>query len=251
MAEEYTDFGFKKVKKSNKKKLVGDVFTSVSENYDIMNDLMSLGIHRLWKDEFISYISDFSGNFLDVAAGSCDITLRILEEAKKRAYSPNIFVTDINYDMLREGKNKAIEKHPHYTKLNFVCCDAENLPFEDNSFDNYTISFGLRNCTDKQKVINEAYRVLKPLGKFLCLEFSKIENNLIQSFYRNYSDYIIPKIGKYVANDEEAYKYLVESIERFPDQKTLANFIKNSGFEIVNYKSLSSGIVAIHFGYKI
>lgn len=244
------NFGFKKVKKHLKQGLVNEVFNSVHEKYDLMNDLMSLGMHRLWKKEFVDQISNFSGKFLDVASGSGDIAFKIIQRAKDKNIDPDLTLSDINQSMLEHAKDKLINQGL-FKNISFQLANAENLPFADAMFDYYTIAFGLRNCSDFSKVIGEAYRVLKPGGKFLCLEFSKVHNPCLKKIYKIYSDKIIPKIGELVANDSNAYEYLVESIEVFPDQETLKKLITCSGFEMVKFKNLSGGIVAIHTGYKV
>ena len=244
------NFGFKKVKKSLKQGLVNNVFDSVHKKYDLMNDLMSFGVHRYWKKELIDQISDFSGAFLDVASGSGDIALRICERARKKSIEPNITLSDINQAMLDEAKRKLLD-HGFFKNISYECANAEKLPFKDKTFDYYTIAFGLRNCSDFGKVIKEAYRVLKPGGKFLCLEFSKIDNPYFRKIYQTYSNKVIPIIGEFIAGDKDSYQYLVESIEVFPSQEELKQLIINSGFEMARYVNLSCGIVAIHSGYKI
>jgi demethylmenaquinone methyltransferase/2-methoxy-6-polyprenyl-1,4-benzoquinol methylase len=249
MSEEI-NFGFKKVKAHLKQGLVNDVFNSVHEKYDLMNDLMSLGMHRLWKREFVDHISSFSGKFLDVASGSGDIALMIINRAKDKNIKVDITLSDINQSMLDEAQNKLLN-HGLFKNITYKVANAEQLPFEAETFDYYTIAFGLRNCSDFGKVISEAYRVLKPGGKFLCLEFSKVTNPCLSHIYKTYSNMIIPKIGEIVANDAKSYEYLVESIEVFPDQESLKKMITDNGFEMAKFKNLSGGIVAIHMGYKI
>ena len=247
---EEVNFGFKKVKADLKQKLVNQVFDSVHKKYDIMNDLMSFGIHRMWKKEFIQQINNFSGKLLDVAAGTGDISLRYCEQALAHGFEPEVTICDINKAMLIEARKKLID-HGLFQKLSFVAANAEKLPFADETYDHYTIAFGLRNCTNFQKVIEEAYRVLKPGGKFLCLEFSKVNHPLFKKIYNCYSANIIPKIGELITGDRSSYEYLVESIEVFPNQEELKEIIIKSGFEMAKYINLSQGVVAIHLGYKI
>lgn len=244
-----TDFGFKTVETAKKKHLVEDVFNSVASKYDIMNDLMSVGIHHIWKDRLVEHITNLDGKVLDVAGGTGDIGLRIIKKGLKRGKSPHVIITDINHAMLKEGKNKAIDKNL-YKNAEFINCDAEQLPFADNSFDYYTISFGIRNVTDRAQALKEAYRVLKPGGKFMCLEFSKIDKKFA-SLYDLFSFKIIPKIGGLIAGDESSYQYLVESIRKFPDQDSWAQMIKDAGFDKVSYDNYSAGIAALHYGYKL
>ncbi|MCC8417855.1 MAG: bifunctional demethylmenaquinone methyltransferase/2-methoxy-6-polyprenyl-1,4-benzoquinol methylase UbiE [Rickettsia endosymbiont of Bryobia graminum] len=247
---EKINFGFSKVDFDQKKGLVKEVFSNVANKYDLMNDLMSLGVHRLWKDRFIKQIPNLSSNILDVASGSGDIAFRIIERSKMRNIMTNITLSDINTDMLEVARSKAIDKNI-LTGLNYITADAENLPFEDNSFDYYTIAFGIRNVSDINKVLREAHRVLKPMGKFLCLEFSKVEHHLLKKLYDFYSFNIIPKIGKAIADNESAYQYLVESIKLFPDQDSFLIMLKDAGFNIASYENLTGGVVAIHSGYKL
>jgi len=244
------NFGFKKVKKSLKQGLVNEVFDSVHTKYDLMNDLMSFGIHRHWKNEFVDQVSNFSGKFLDVASGSGDIALKILKNARSKQIDADITLSDINPSMLEQAKAKLLD-HGFFKNVKYTPANAEDLPFENDSFDYYTIAFGLRNCSDFNKVIKEAYRVLKPGGKFLCLEFSKIENPYFRKIYQTYSNKVIPLIGEFIANDKDSYKYLVESIEVFPSQESLKKMISEVGFEMARFSNLSCGVVAIHTGYKI
>lgn len=249
--DEAANFGFKKVSFENKKNLVNEVFSNVVNKYDLMNDLMSLGVHRLWKAKFCENVDELNSNILDVAGGTGDIALKLKSIARKKAKKQNeITLCDINPDMLTEARNKAIDKN-FLKGINYICGDAEKLPFADNSFDYYTIAFGIRNVLRMDIALNEAYRVLKKGGKFLCLEFSQIEHKVIKQFYDFYSFNIIPKIGKLAANNEDAYKYLVESINLFPDQEKFAVMIKQAGFTRVSYQNLTFGIAAIHTGYKL
>lgn len=259
-----THFGFKTVDRDQKSKLVGDVFRSVADKYDVMNDLMSVGIHRIWKDEFIDILGPSPGTQLvDVAGGTGDIAQRFLTRARQSPrWSPKspatrAFVCDINAAMVGVGKERAASQQlPKNCSLSWIVGDAETLPLPSSSMDAYTIAFGIRNCTNIDKVLAEAYRVLKPGGRFLCLEFSHIEtfgmeNPLLQSLYDAYSFNVIPALGQLVANDRESYQYLVESIRKFPTQTDFAEMIEGQGFKLVNYKNLSLGIAAIHSGFKL
>jgi demethylmenaquinone methyltransferase/2-methoxy-6-polyprenyl-1,4-benzoquinol methylase len=246
----YTNFGYKKVDTLEKESLVKDVFSNVAERYDLMNNLMSLGIHNLWKDRLISNIPDFKGKLIDVAGGTGDIAFRFYEKAKEKNINPHITIADINPEMLRVCKDKAIDKNI-LSGIDFFECNAEKLPFDDNSFDYYTIAFGIRNVTNIEAVLSEARRVLKPFGKFICLEFSKINIPILEKLYKSYSFNIVPKIGKLVAANHDAYQYLVESIDLFPDQNLFKAMIESEGFKSVSYQNLSFGIASIHTAYKI
>ncbi len=237
------NFGYTKVNSKQKTKLVQDVFSSVASNYDIMNDLMSLGFHRLWKKRFVEIIDLKKGDILlDVGSGSGDIAYELI----KQKISAKLFLLDLNKDMLDQGK-KRIKKH---NQINFIIGNAEKLNFNNNYFDKYTISFCLRNVTNYVASIKEAYRVLKPGGKYCCLEFSNPKSSLISSSYKIYKSNILPLLGKIVAKDKNAYKYLSESIDLFPDQEELKNILISCGFTKVNSVNLFNGIVAIHTGYK-
>ena len=251
------DFGSKSVPLADKQNLVNEVFTKVSNNYDIMNDFMSFGVHRLWKDEFVSDMGKFSAvsplSFLDVAGGTGDISFRIHEKLRRDIpvylkHQWEITVSDINPGMLGVGQQRA---QALGYKMNWVEANAEELPFPDSSFDFYTIAFGIRNVPDRLKALKEAKRVLKKGGRFMCLEFSKVNNAVLDSVYAVFSKYYIPNIGGVVAGDREAYQYLVESIERFPSQDEFAKIISEAGFNYINHRDLSFGIVAIHSGINI
>ncbi|NRB11446.1 MAG: bifunctional demethylmenaquinone methyltransferase/2-methoxy-6-polyprenyl-1,4-benzoquinol methylase UbiE [Rickettsiaceae bacterium] len=248
--EQNNNFGFQKVSNSEKRSLVGEVFSDVAKNYDVMNDLMSFSIHRLWKDKFCKLIPNLNSTILDVAGGTGDIAFRLKKKANKAAAKPQIIVCDINKDMLKMCRSKAIDNNI-LNNFDLITGDAEKLPFTNNSFDYYTICFGIRNVVSIDKALQEAYRVLKPTGKFLCMEFSKVENNLLKTLYNFYSFNIIPKVGKFVANNESAYQYLAESISLFPNQEDFKTKIQQAGFVDVKYENLNSGIVAIHSGLKI
>lgn len=245
-----TNFGFKKIDIVDKQPLVNNIFSNVADKYDLMNDLMSFGMHRLWKDEFIRQIPNLNSNILDVASGSGDIALKLAKKARDRGSNISITLSDINEEMLRQAKKKSIDLNL-FQNLKFTVATAEELPFPDNSFDYYTIAFGIRNVPDINKALKEAYRVLKPMGKFICLEFSKVKESLLQDFYKFYSFNVIPKIGQIITGNKEAYDYLVESIDLFPSQDEFRIMIKEAGFEEINYKNLSGGIVAIHSAYKL
>ncbi len=240
-------FGFQDVPAENKETLVKRVFSSVAESYDLMNDLMSGGVHRLWKNFMVGQISPRPKlRILDVAGGTGDISFRM----NKRFPDAQLTLCDINPEMLEVGKKRAAERGLQ-DRIDWICGDACHLPFEDRSQDVYTISFGLRNVTDTQGAINDAYRVLSPGGQYLCLEFSTVSLPMLREAYEKYSFTIIPKIGQMVASDEEAYQYLVESIARFPDQITMENMMKTAGFERVSHINLAGGIAALHVGWRI
>lgn len=239
---EKINFGFEKVALNDKEPLVQEVFTTVASKYDLMNNLMSMGIHKIWKDKLINEISPvYDETLLDVAGGTGDISQKFLN---KGGYSAT--VADLNPAMLNIGKAKLLDP-----RITWIEANAQSLPFNDNSFDYYTIAFGLRNITDIKKALSEAFRVLKPMGKFLCLEFSQVTNPIIKKFYDAYSFKLIPKIGKVITGDEKAYKYLIESIRNFESAPRLTRLLQLSGFENVHYYKLSFGIVAIHIGYKV
>lgn len=241
-------FGYEEVDPKEKQSKVHDVFASVADSYDLMNDLMSGGIHRLWKNKLIRHIRPRPDHaYLDVAGGTGDIAFRLFKATDGQA---PITVCDINGEMLKVGERRAIDRGI-LKGIDWIEGNAETLPFPDNSFDCYTISFGLRNVTNIDNAIKEAYRVLKPGGKFYCLEFSKMRIPGIRKIYDKYSFKLIPKIGEMVANDRESYQYLVESIRQFPSQRNLAKRIGEVGFKRVDYTNLSGGIAAIHTGTKI
>ncbi|CAH8544782.1 unnamed protein product [Heterobilharzia americana] len=256
-----THFGFETVAVEDKQSKVNHVFENVAKKYDLMNDVMSFGVHRLWKDFFVDQIMPTDKlRCLDVAGGTGDIAFRIMKYARhinvvpesfelKQSVGPEVTVCDINSSMMEVGKQRA--EVLGYTNIQWVEGNAESLPFSDNSFDVYTIAFGIRNCTYIEKVISEAHRVLRPWGRFYCLEFSRVENYLFRKIYDAYSMQMIPVIGQLIAGDWNSYKYLVESIRKFPDQKEFAEIIEQSGFIDVNWTNYSDGIVAVHKGFKI
>lgn len=249
MGERKVSFGFEDVDFAAKAGLVGDVFQRVASRYDIMNDLMSGGMHRLWKRELVNQVSVRPGGvYLDVAAGTGDIARRL--KSRLQAGQGQFFLCDPGVAMLEEGRKKALDDGD-FEDLEWVCGRAENLPFEDNTFDVYTISFGLRNVTDIEAALREAKRVLKPGGSFFCLEFSKITRAVPRALYKKYAFEVIPRLGGIVAGDEAAYRYLVESIERFPEQTLLASLMEEAGFSQVSYLDMTYGVVALHRGLKL
>ncbi|MEQ1790199.1 MAG: bifunctional demethylmenaquinone methyltransferase/2-methoxy-6-polyprenyl-1,4-benzoquinol methylase UbiE [Rickettsiales bacterium] len=241
-----THFGYKTVDENDKSTLVRGVFDSVAARYDLMNDLMSAGLHRVWKNEMVNWLSPKDGmQILDVAGGTGDIAFRIKEKA-----DCHVTICDINQQMLNEGKNRACDRNLR-DGLDWVCGDAEALPLPDASVNAYTIAFGIRNVTHIDQALAEAHRVLRIGGRFLCLEFSHLQHLLLQKLYDRYSFAAIPKIGKLVTGDSESYQYLVESIRRFPKQEEFAKMMREAGFANVQYRNLSQGVVAIHSGRKI
>ena len=246
-AEQTTHFGFETVPEAEKAGKVQGVFTSVANKYDVMNDVMSMGIHRIWKEAMMDWLAPRLGQkLLDVAGGTGDVSFKFL----KRAGSGHATVLDITEKMLTEGRKRA-EANEMLDSLDWVVGDAMALPFADNSFDVYTISFGIRNVTRPQEALNEAFRVLRPGGRLMVLEFSQIPVPLAQKAYDLYSFNVIPRMGKLIANDRDSYQYLVESIRKFPDQGTFLGMVRQAGFEKANYRNLSLGIAALHSGWKI
>jgi len=243
-------FGFKPVNEGEKQPLVNEVFHSVADKYDLMNDLMSAGLHRLWKDNFVAMMSPprASGwHLLDVAGGTGDIAFRMIEASRRQIQAT---ILDINASMLKVGRQRCAKKHLD-SYCDFIEANAEQLPFPDRHFDAYSIAFGIRNVPDISQALSESYRVLKPGGRFLCLEFSDVAMPLLDKFYDLWSFHAIPKIGGWIAGDEDSYRYLVESIRKFPNQPTFARMIERAGFSRVHWRNLSGGIVAIHSGWKI
>ena len=227
----------------NKKGLVQNIFNQVYDQYDLMNDLMSLGIHRLWKTTMINMMSPSNNQkLIDVACGTGDIAKLYLHNVNKLS---EITCVDPNKGMISKGK----EKLKNFKNLKWIVASAENLPVKDNTFDFYTISFGLRNTKKIDKSLAEAYRVLKPGGRFLCLEFSKIQNYTLDLIYKKYSR-IIPNIGKFIVGNSEPYKYLIKSIDNFVNQDELIDIMINKKFKKCSYRNLSGGIVSIHSGWK-
>ena len=240
------DFGFQRVAHDAKKPMVRAVFDSVAGRYDIMNDLMSVGVHRLWKQAFATKLQPSPRHrLLDLAGGTGDISFGWLGKGGGAA-----IVSDINANMLSVGRDRAVERGVT-GQLSFVVADAENLPLPAACVDRVSISFGLRNCTDKAAVLAEAFRVLRPGGRFLCLEFSRLRIEALRSLYDLWSFRVLPQLGQRVAGDAGSYQYLAESIRMFPDQDTLAGMFETAGFERVEVTNLSGGIAAIHAGWKL
>jgi demethylmenaquinone methyltransferase/2-methoxy-6-polyprenyl-1,4-benzoquinol methylase len=242
-------FGYRDVAPEEKPALVREVFSSVASRYDLMNDLMSGGVHRLWKDAFVDWLNPQPGMaVLDVAGGTGDIAFRIAARTAAKGKSAKVTICDINYDMLAQGVTRLQAKTGD---IAWLCGDAEHLPVKDASQDAYTIAFGIRNTTHLDKVLAEAYRVLKPGGRFMCLEFSRVVAPGLDSLYDLYSFSVLPRLGEAVAGDGAAYRYLAESIRRFPSQGAFAKLIANAGFTQVKYRNLSGGIAAMHSGWKV
>lgn len=249
--QETAPFGFRQVQQEQKQGMVNEVFSAVASRYDQMNDLMSGGLHRLWKDDFVTELNPPRGGqpfkVLDVAGGTGDIAFRILNTGGENCA---VTITDINPEMLKEGRKRAGEQK-FRGEYEFVVSNAEKLSFPDKHFDAYTIAFGIRNVTKIDQALKEAYRVLKPGGRFMCLEFSHIDIPALEALYDAYSYTVVPAIGKVVTGDGHPYRYLVESIRTFPNQQNFANMITRAGFSRAKYTSLSAGVVAIHSGWRI
>lgn len=244
MTTDWTDFGFKQVPRPEKASLVKDLFSRVSANYDIMNDFMSFGLHRCWKRSFVSRMNlHEDDHILDVAGGTGDISILL----HKTLPFLNLKTTllDLTPSMLEEGRKKAIDQGI-IKNIRWVAGQAEQIPLDESSVDVYTISFGLRNVSDRTKALSEAFRVLKPGGRFYCLEFSQLDNKYMQKAYDLYSFSVLPFLGKHIAKDESAYQYLAESIRKFPNCKTLMSELSKSGFSKVKGTLWSQGIVAFH-----
>ena len=242
-----TDFGFKQVLEDEKPGLVRDLFGRVAGKYDLMNDLMSFGLHRFWKRQFIQQIPKRPKmKLLDVAGGTGDIAIRFMEA--HRDLDPSVIVYDMTPEMLEAGKAKAYDRNI-LKGIEWQCGMAEDLPFEDNTFDAYTISFGFRNVTQKEKALQEALRVLKPGAPFFCLEFSKIQGPLAP-LYHLYAMKLIPLMGKIVSQDRDSYQYLSESIEKFPDADMVEGMMRDAGFDHVQHETMMKGLVAVHQGWK-
>ncbi|MEP9396650.1 bifunctional demethylmenaquinone methyltransferase/2-methoxy-6-polyprenyl-1,4-benzoquinol methylase UbiE [Mesorhizobium sp. KR2-14] len=245
-----TSYGFKSVDQAEKQVLVNEVFHRVASRYDLMNDLMSGGLHRLWKDAMVAWLNPpkrAGWKVLDVAGGTGDISFRIVEASQRQAHAT---VLDINGSMLAVGKERA-EKRGLAANTDFVEANAEELPFADETFDAYTIAFGIRNVPRIDVALSEAYRVLKPGGRFLCLEFSEVDMPVLDKVYEQWSFNAIPRIGQIVTGDGEPYSYLVESIRKFPNQPNFAAMISRAGFDRVTYRNYSGGIAALHSGWKL
>ncbi len=244
-------FGFRTVREEERQGLVNDVFSKVAERYDLMNDLMSGGLHRLWKSDFVSMLNPPKGasafRLLDVAGGTGDIAMRTLG-----AGGPNTsaVICDISPEMLDVGRRRVADAGLS-DRITLIEGNAETLPFDDKSFDAYTISFGIRNVTHIDVALNEAFRVLKTGGHFLCLEFSEVQVPILDRIYDFHSFEVIPRLGKLTAGDAQPYQYLVESIRKFPKQEAFAQMIRDAGFQNVSYRNLTGGVAAIHSGWKI
>lgn len=243
-----TDFGYENIPEHEKARRVADVFDSVANNYDLMNDVMSLGVHRLWKQFAIEMSGVRPGQkVLDIASGTCDLVARFARIVGDKG---RVTATDINGSMLSHGRDKMIDSG-HAGNVGYVLADAECLPFPDNEFDCVTVAFGLRNVTRKKVALASIYRVLKPGGRVLVLEFSKPTTSLLKKIYDSYSFNVLPKMGKLIAKDEDSYRYLAESIRMHPDQRTLKAMMETAGFELCDIHNLTGGIVALHRGYKL
>ena len=242
-----THFGFQEIPWEEKQEKVSDVFHSVASRYDLMNDLMSFGIHRLWKNIAVTLSSiRENATVLDLAGGTGDLAMKY-----SKLVGPNgkVILSDINESMIAVGRDRIIDQGM-INNISFVQANAEYLPFADNSFDCVNISFGLRNVTNKNEALKSMRRVLKKGGKLLILEFSKVHRPILKKIYDSYSFNILPKLGKFITNDEDSYRYLAESIKMHPDQQTLVKMMQNAGFKDASYKNMSSGIVALHQGTK-
>ena len=246
-ADKTTHFGFETVPEHEKAGRVQGVFNSVASKYDIMNDVMSMGIHRVWKEAMMDWLAPRPGQkLLDVAGGTGDVSFKFL----KRAGHGHATVLDLTEPMLVEGRQRA-EADRLTGSLDWVVGDAMALPFPDNTFDVYTISFGIRNVTRPQEALNEAYRVLRPGGRLMVLEFSQLPNPAMQKAYDLYSFNVIPRMGQAIAGDRDSYQYLVESIRNFPDQETFLSMVRTAGFGQAKYRNLTMGIAALHSGWKL
>ena len=240
------DFGFSEVPRGQKQARVGEVFSSVAPSYDLMNDVMSLGIHRLWKDALMDWMAPRpTQKLVDLAGGTGDIALRFLRRGGGSAH-----IVDINSDMLAAGKKRR-DLGAYADQLAWTQASAEDLPIEDNSVDRVTIAFGLRNVTNREAALSQAYRILKPGGRFCCLEFSHVDNPALSKFYDFWSFQALPRLGRYIAKDEAAYRYLAESIRMFPRPEALAASFGEARFGQIRIRGLSSGIAAIHSGWKL
>ena len=240
------DFGFRTVQRSDKARLVRGVFNSVASRYDLMNDLMSGGVHRLWKAAMIDWMAPQPHQKLvDLAGGTGDISIRFLNKGGGLAC-----ITDINQTMLQVGRDRRNLKRME-NQLSWCVADAESLPFNDKIADFVTIAFGLRNITDRQAALSEAYRILKPGGRFLCLEFSHVQNQPLARLYNSWSFHVLPFLGQMIANDANSYRYLAESIRTFPTQEVLTDMFAQAGFAQIRVRSLSAGIACIHSGWKL
>ena len=247
----FTSFGFKTVREAEKAPRVRGVFNSVARRYDLMNDLMSMGVHRLWKDAFVSQLGPAPRmHIVDCAGGTGDVAFRMVERSRRGSGAAHVTIVDVNGEMLRAGQTRHEAKKLR-AHLDWISGDAEALPLPDKFADAYTIAFGIRNVTHRDRALAEARRVLKPGGRFLCLEFSAPVVPVLDDLYERFSFDLIPKIGKWIAKDEASYRYLVESIRRFPNQEAFAAEIKAAGLSTVTVRNLSGGIAAIHSAWAI
>ena len=245
---DYTHFGYQQIPETEKRERVREVFDSVASRYDIMNDMMSLGVHRLWKRFAVALTSvRAGGDVVDLAGGTGDLT-RLLSD--RVGESGSVVTSDINAAMLSAGRSRLIDEG-YVGNIRYVQCNAESLPFADNSQDAVTIGFGLRNVTFKDSALAEMYRILRPGGQVLVLEFSKVTNAALAKLYDSYSFNVLPRLGARIAGDADSYRYLAESIRMHPDQQTLLGMLQGAGFEQCSYLNLSIGVVAIHRGYKL
>jgi demethylmenaquinone methyltransferase / 2-methoxy-6-polyprenyl-1,4-benzoquinol methylase len=249
--QDTTHFGFRTVAKEEKAKMVRGVFNSVASSYDIMNDLMSAGVHRLWKNQMVEWLNPQPGwNVLDVGGGTGDIAFRIQDKIAKHGGTSHITVCDINHEMLKVGRGRAIDGQ-RLEGLSWLCGNAESVPIPDQSLDAYTIAFCIRNVTDIPAALADARRVLKPGGRFMCLEFSQVVMPVLDKIYDLYSFKLLPEIGALVAKDRDSYQYLAESIRKFPPQETFAQMIRDAGLEQVKYRNLTGGIAALHSAWRL
>ena len=240
------DFGYQNVPLSQKQDLVNSVFDSVASSYDIMNDLMSIGVHRLWKEALLDWMAPRPNQILaDLAGGTGDVSLKFLERGGQFAH-----VIDINEQMLAAGRKRKV-MNKFQERLNWLAGDAQDIPLADNSVDRVIIAFGLRNVPDRMKALNQIVRILKPGGRFCCLEFSHVKNPILSSVYDGWSFNILPKIGQLVAGEAQPYQYLVESIRRFPSEAELCSMMADTGMAQIKVRNLSGGIAAIHSGWKL
>ena len=243
-------FGFQDVPEAEKQGLVRGVFSAVASRYDLMNDVMSAGVHRLWKDAMVDWLNPQPGMaVLDVAGGTGDIAFRIAQATRKRGGEAAITVCDLTPEMLNEGKRRADVKKE--SAITWLCGDAQKLPLRDASFDAYTIAFGIRNVTHIDQALAEARRVLKPGGRFLCLEFSKVEMPVLDTLYDAYSFKVLPRLGGLIAGDAPSYQYLAESIRRFPPQREFGRMIADAGLAQVKIRNLAGGIAALHSAWRL
>ncbi|HEY3778401.1 MAG TPA: bifunctional demethylmenaquinone methyltransferase/2-methoxy-6-polyprenyl-1,4-benzoquinol methylase UbiE [Rhizomicrobium sp.] len=243
-------FGYREVPEGEKARLVHGVFSSVAKRYDLMNDLMSGGVHRLWKGALVDWLNPQANQTIaDVAGGTGDVAFRIAARARRHGGHANVIVCDINAEMISEGQHRAAERRER--DITWAVGDAEHLPFADASLDACTIAFGIRNVTNIEAALAEFRRVLKPGGRFLCLEFSRVEAPGLDVLYERYSFAVLPRIGEWVAKDGEAYRYLVESIRRFPAQAAFAKMIARAGLSQVKVRNLAGGIAALHSAWRL